>query len=63
MEEKRFNEELVDCTADWGAKKALRDSDSTYYVRYENSILVFSGEDVNLSEEQIDIILDKLQIR
>ena len=62
--EKKFNEEAVDCTADWGAQKALRNNLGTYYVRYENSILVFDDWGDNyLSEEQIVIILEKLELR
>lgn len=61
---KKYNEGAVECTADWRAQKALRNNIGTYYVRYENSILVFGDEeDVYLSEEQIDIILDKLELR
>lgn len=61
---KRFNEDAVDCTEDWNAKKAIRNKIGTYYVRYDNAILEFSDDkDVYLSEEQIDIILDKLEIR
>ncbi len=61
---KKYNEGIADCTADWDAKMALRNKIGTYYVRYEDSILVLSeDEDVYLSEEQIDIILDKLGLR
>ena len=62
--EKKFNVEVVDCTADWGAKKAFRNNNGNYFVRYENSILIFSDdENVSLSEEQTDIIIDKLELR
>ena len=61
---KKFNEDAVDCTEDWNAKKAIRNKIGTYYVRYDNVILEFCDyEDVYLSEEQIDIILSKLEIR
>lgn len=61
---KKYNESAVDCTEDWNAKKAIRNKLGTYYVRYDNAILEFSDdEDVYLSEEQIDIILDKLELR
>lgn len=61
---KRYNEDVVECTSDWGAQKALRNNLGTYYVRYGNTILVFGdGKDIYLSEEQISIILDKLGIR
>ena len=61
---RRYNEDTVDCTEDWEAKKALRNKLGIYYVRLENAILEFSDyEDVYLSEEQIDIILKKLELR
>ena len=61
---KRYNENVVECTSDWAAQKALRNNLGTYYVRYGNTILVFGdGEDIYLSEEQISIILDKLELR
>lgn len=60
----RFNEGAVDCTTDWTAKKAVRNKLGTYYVRYNNSILVFSDdEDIYLSSEQIDIICEKLNVK
>lgn len=59
-----YNVEGVDCTDDWGAKQALRNKAGTYYVRYDNVILVLSeNEDVYLTVEQIDIIRDKLDLR
>lgn len=61
---KRFNEDAVDCTEIWNANKAIRNKVGTYYVRYDDTILEFSDdEDVYLSDEQIDIILDNLEIR
>ena len=61
---KKYNEEVVDCTKEWDAEKALRSKSGTYCVRYENAVLVFiDSEDIHLSEEQISIILDKLGIR
>ena len=61
---KKYNEEVVDYTADWDAEKAIRNKIGTYYVRYENVILVFSDyEDISLTKEQIDIILEKLELR
>lgn len=61
---KTFNEGAVECTADWNAEKAMRNGIGTYYVRYEDVILVFSDdEDVYLTTEQIDIIRDKLDLR
>jgi len=61
---KKYNEGAVDCTTDWNAKKALRNKLGTYYVRFDNAILEFCDyEDTYLTEEQIDIILDKLKLR
>lgn len=61
---KKYNEGAVECTEDWGAKKAIRNKLGTYYVRYENAILEFSdNKDVYLSKEQINIILDNLELR
>ena len=56
--------ELVDCTSDWGAQMALCNNEGSYYIRYEDSILIFNDYDKNhLSQKQIEIILDKLEIR
>ena len=64
VDEKIINEEVEDYTASWGAQKALRDSKGTYYVRYANSVLIFDDdEEVYLSEEQIAVILEKLELR
>ena len=62
--DKKYNEDLTDCTADWDANLAVRNLIGTYYVRYDNVILEFNdGVDIYLSEEQIDIILEKLELR
>ena len=54
----------VDCTTDWGAKKALRNKLGTYYVRYENLLLELNDdEDVDLAKEQIEIIRNNLELR
>lgn len=61
---KRINEEIVDCTKDWNANKAIRNKIGTYYVRYDNVILEFGDDaEVYLSKDQIEIILDRLDIR
>ena len=61
---KKLNEDAVDCTADWGALKAIRNRVGTYYVRYENMILEFSdNEDLYLSADQINIIREKLELK
>lgn len=63
-DEEKKDGELVDCTTDWEAQKALRNEGYTYYVRYENAILVFAdGEADELLAEQIHIIIDKLKLR
>lgn len=64
LEEKKYNEELVDYTEEWGARQAWRNKIGIYYVRYEDSILVFSDdEDIYLTTDQINIILEKLDLR
>ena len=61
---KKYNEEVVDCTKDWNAKKAIRNKLGTYYVRYDNIILELSDyEELYLTEEQIDIIIEKLELK
>ena len=63
-EEELAETELVDCTSDWGAQMALCNNEGSYYIRYEDSILIFNDYDKNhLSQKQIEIILDKLEIR
>lgn len=64
LNEGSFDEETIDCTADWGAKEALTHNNRIYYVRYEQAILVFGdSEESHLSEAQIDTILKKLELR
>ena len=64
LNEESLDEETIDCTADWGAKRALTYNNRIYYVRYNHAILVFGDSEVaSLSEEQIDIILKKLELR
>jgi len=64
LEEKKYNEELTECTKNWGAEKAFRNTMGIYYVRYENAILVFSDvKDIYLTADQIDIIREKLDLR
>ena len=64
VSKKQLNEDAVDCTEDWNARKAVRNKLGTYYVRYDNAVLEFSDdEEVYLTDEQIDIILDKLGLR
>lgn len=64
FEAKKFNAEVVDCTVDWGAEKALRNNNGTYYIRYENAILIFDQDkEVHLSEQQISRIIEKLELK
>ena len=52
----------TDCTAEWEAQEAYRDSDGDYYVKYENSYFVLYEWEV-LTKDQIDIIRDKMKLR
>lgn len=62
--ERKYNEGAADCTSDWGAKQAMRNKNGIYFVRYEDSILIFNDEeDVYLTPDQINIICDKLDLR
>lgn len=60
----KYNDGVTDCTTEWEATQALRNELGTYYVRYEDAILVFSDDkDVYLTIDQINIIRDKLDLR
>ena len=64
INDKKYNVGAVECTKDWSAKKAIRNESGTYYVRYDNAILEFNDdEDIYLSKEQIDTILENLELR
>ena len=64
IEGKKYNEGAIDCSKLWGAKQALRNKNGAYYVRYDGVVLQFQDyEDVYLTEEQIAIILEKLNLR
>ena len=64
VEGKKYNEGAVDCSKLWGAKEAIRNENGGYYVRYDGVVLKFEDyEDEYLTEEQIDIILEKLELR
>ena len=59
-----YNEDAVDCTEQWNAIKALRNVAGAYYVRYDNVILEFAEDtEAYLTEEQIEIITEKLELR
>lgn len=60
----RYNEDKTACTEAWNADLAYRNNLGTYYVRYEDAIIIFSGgEDIYLTPEQIEIISSSLNIR
>lgn len=64
VEERNDKEDVVDCTSDWGAKKAVRNKQGVYHVRYDNVLLIFSEDtEIDLTKEQINIICDKLEVR
>ena len=56
--------EVIEYAQEWGAKAAYHYWQSRYIVRYENCILLFNDySDIALTQEQIDIIRDKLDLR
>lgn len=60
----RYNEDKTECTEDWNAEIACRNKLGTYYVRYEDAIVIFSGsEDIYLTPEQIETIYSSLNVR
>ena len=60
----RFNQDIGECTEDWGAEKAFRNGIGTYYVRYEDAILVLREEvDISLTPEQMAVICEKLELK
>lgn len=60
----RYNEDKTACTADWNAEIAYRNKLGTYYVRYADAIIIFSGsEDIYLSPEQVEMIYSSLYVR
>jgi len=62
--EYKYNENRSDCTKEWAAKKAFRNALGEYYVRYGDVVFMFSDyEDVVLTDEQIAIIREKLDLR
>lgn len=53
-----------DCTTQWGALEACVGSGRDYFVRFENAVLHFENvEGEMLTEEQIAIILEKLELK
>ena len=62
--EYKYNKEHTECADEWAAVDAYRNGIGEYYVRYHDSILIFSDyEDVVLTDEQISIIREKLDLR
>lgn len=60
----KANETRTDCTGDWGSENAFRNGAGDYLVRYEGKILVLCGsEEAPLTQQQIDIIREKLDLR
>ena len=60
----KYNEDAVDCTADWDAQLAHRNKLGRYYVRYENKIFILTDyEDIYLTPEQITIIRETMDLR
>lgn len=58
------NVDWTDCTAQWGASYAYRNDLGDYYVRFDGAILKFGvNETTYLSQEQIDIICNLLELR
>ena len=54
---------VTDCTQEWGAEYAFG-SEGYYVVRYENTIFIYSDyDDRTLTQEQIDIIREKMDLR
>lgn len=61
---KNENETKTDCAKDWGALEGYRNTIGTYGIRYENLIFILEEDaDVFLSEEQIEIICEKMDLR
>ena len=62
--DKKQNENKTDCTSDWEADIAFRNKIGDYYVRYEDSILIFYEDMENeLDSGQISIIRDRLELK
>jgi hypothetical protein len=58
----RVNETREDCTTDWGALEAFRNSTGTYLVRYEDAFWVISYSlEEPLNQDQIDAIVAALK--
>jgi hypothetical protein len=58
-----YNQNATDHTASWGAVEAYRNQAGTFYVRYDDVILILYTEIAELTPAQIDIVLENLQLR
>ena len=58
-----YNANATDCTDHWGAIEAYRNQAGTYYVRYDDAILILYIEVAELTPAQIGIVLENLQLR
>ena len=58
-----YNQNATDHTASWGAVEAYRNQAGTFYVRYDDAILILYTEIAELTPAQIDIVLENLQLR
>ena len=62
--DKKVNENVSYCSADWGAITAFKNNANEYLVRYDNTILIFRGyDDEDLTVDQINVIRNKLDLR
>lgn len=60
----KINEEKTDCAKEWGALEGYRNLIGMYYLRYQDMIFVLHEDaDILLSEEQIAIIREKMDLR
>lgn len=61
---KKVNENITYCSENWEANIAFKNNADEYLVRHDNSILIFREyDDIDLTNEQINIIRDKLNLR
>lgn len=58
------NANRTDCAGEWGAEIGFRNGNGKYYLRYPDSILIFTiYDDFEPTPEQIAVILEKLNLR
>ena len=58
------NRNRTDCAEAWGAEIGFRNENGDFFLRYPNSILTFTlYDETQLSDVQIAVILDKLELR